>query len=116
MVSMFAVDHGGRRASASTALDVARTRARIDQLRTFTFRARLAGGWLSGSARLTTEDTVGLHYPNPDGEMTYCLNSKLARVECRWEADGSAPIALTSDAAALEIATHDPHHGIRMYV
>ena len=25
-----------------------------------------------------TEDMVGLHYENPDGAMTYCLNSKLA--------------------------------------
>jgi hypothetical protein len=57
---------------------------------------------------------AGLHYANPDGAMTYCLNSKLARARIQFEARGRPPLFLSSRAAALEIGTRDAEHGVRM--
>lgn len=61
-----------------------------------------------------TDDFVGLHYPNPSGAMTYCLNSKLARARLELRLPGRAPLVATSRAGALEIGTRDRHHGVRM--
>ena len=63
-----------------------------------------------------TEDFVGLFYPNPDGTMTHCLNTKIGRARVEIEAHGHAPFVRRSSSAALEIGTMDPHHGVRMYV
>jgi hypothetical protein len=63
-----------------------------------------------------TDDFVGLHYPNPSGAMTYCLNTKLARARLELRLPGQAPMIATSRAAALEIGTHDRQHGVRMYL
>ncbi len=69
---------------------------------------------VSGELFAETEDMVGLHYENPDGTMTYCLNSKLASARLSLEPRGGLPITVSSRAAALEIGTRDPHHGVRM--
>jgi hypothetical protein len=61
-----------------------------------------------------TEDFVGLHYENPDGAMTYCLNTKLASARIAVEPRGGLPFVASSRAAALEIGTRDPSHGVRM--
>lgn len=63
-----------------------------------------------------TDDFVGLHYPNPSGGMTYCLNTKLARTRVELRLPGAAPFVATSRAGALEIGTRDRHHGVRMYL
>jgi hypothetical protein len=63
-----------------------------------------------------TDAFVGLHYPNPSGAMTYCLNTKLARTRLELRLPGAEPFVATSRAGALEIGTHDRNHGIRMYV
>jgi hypothetical protein len=63
-----------------------------------------------------TDDFVGLFYPNPDGTECYCLNTKLARAEITISAAGQPSRTLRSHGAALELATRDPHHGVRMYV
>jgi hypothetical protein len=81
---------------------------------TFSSASRLAR--IEGEVEATTDDLVGLHYPNPDGTMTYCLNSKLARARVRFEVLGRAPVELVSRAAALEIGTLDDAHGVRMHV
>ncbi len=60
-----------------------------------------------------TEDMVGLHYENPDGAMTYCLNSKLASARLELDVRGKKTV-LTSRAAAFEIGTRDPNHGVEM--
>ncbi|MBW2461078.1 MAG: hypothetical protein JRH11_05495 [Deltaproteobacteria bacterium] len=59
---------------------------------------------------------AGLHYENPDGSMTHCLNSKLAEGTVKLSAPGRPTRTLHSDAFALEIGTKDPDHGIRMRV
>ena len=63
-----------------------------------------------------TDDFVGLHYPNPSGAMTYCLNTKLARARLELRLPGAAPFVATSRAGALEIGTRDREHGVRMYL
>lgn len=63
-----------------------------------------------------TDDFVGLHYANPRGGTTYCLNTKLARMRLELALPGRAPFVATSRAAALEIGTRDKAHGVRMYV
>lgn len=63
-----------------------------------------------------TDDFVGLHYPNPSGAMTYCLNTKLARARVELRFPGRPPVVATSRAAALEIGTRDRQHGVRMYL
>ena len=81
---------------------------------TFSAEGKLAR--IEGSFEADTDDMVGLYYPNPDGPMTYCLNSKLSRADVRFEVMGRPPIVLKSHAAALEIGTRDAEHGVRMYV
>jgi hypothetical protein len=46
--------------------------------------------------------------------MTYCLNSKIARGHVRLEVAGRPTIEATTRAAALEIGTRDPDHGVKM--
>jgi hypothetical protein len=63
-----------------------------------------------------TDDFVGLHYPNPTEDTTYCLDTKLARVRLELQLPGQAPIVATSHAGALEIGTREREHGVRMYL
>ena len=69
---------------------------------------------LDGEATATPSQMAGLHYLNPDASMTYCLNSKLATLALRLHRPGHATVELRSSAAALEIGTKDPTHGMRM--
>jgi hypothetical protein len=63
-----------------------------------------------------TDDFVGLHYANPSGPPSYCLNTKLARARVELRLAGRAPVVATSRAGALEIGTRDPGHGVRMHL
>jgi len=62
------------------------------------------------------DDIVGLHYPNPSGPITNCLNTKLARARLELQLPDGDTITTRSRAAALEIGTIEPGHGIRMYL
>jgi hypothetical protein len=84
--------------------------------RRWNVRARGRGLALEAELWGKTDDFVGLFYPNPDGEMTYCLNTKLAHAELSLRPRGGREMVYRSRAAALEIATRDPSHGVRMYV
>lgn len=116
LITMIGLRHRGVRYEARLPGELLRARGRIERLRKWSFGARQADATIEGELELRDDDTVGLYYPNPTGEMTYCLNSKIARADVRFTPRGRAPIHLTSDAAALEIGTHDAAHGIRMYV
>lgn len=85
-------------------------------LRHYSFSAENGFARIEGSFESTTDDMVGLYYPNPEGPMTYCLNSKLSRANVRLSVRGRAPVVATSKQAALEIGTRDSEHGVRMYV
>jgi hypothetical protein len=115
LVTVVGLRHRGVRYEARMT-ELARARGSIEDLRRWTFSAKQAGALLEGTFQLAEDDTVGLYYPNPTGDMTYCLNSKIAHAEVRFTPPGRSRIELTSDAAALEIGTHDAAHGIRMYV
>jgi hypothetical protein len=82
--------------------------------RSWSFRARSRLARIEGELSADTADFAGLYYENPDGEMTYCLNSKIARGTVRLEIEGRPPVVATTRTAALEIGTKDPEHGVRM--
>jgi hypothetical protein len=85
-------------------------------LRRYTFSATDAGARLQGLFEARAEDFVGLYYPNPQGHMTHCLNSKLARGRIRLELKGHPALELRTRAAALELGTRRAEHGVKMYV
>jgi hypothetical protein len=95
--------------------DMLRARGNVT-LRAWSFSSENKFARIEGAIEANTEDMVGLYYPNPDGPMTYCLNSKLARGEVRFEIKGRPPLLLRTRAAALEIGTRDPDHGVEMRV
>jgi hypothetical protein len=84
--------------------------------RRYGFSARTELARIEGLIEAETEDMVGLYYANPEGPMTYCLNSKLATARVRFEPRGRPPLVLTSRSAALEIGTRDDDHGVTMHV
>lgn len=85
-------------------------------LRRWEATAKGKGVVLHADLAAETDDFVGLHYPNPSGAMTYCLNTKIARARIELTLPGVGPIVATSRAAALEIGTREAQHGVRMYV
>lgn len=84
--------------------------------RRWSFEGRNRHLALRGEFWATTDDFVGLHYENPAGPPTHCLNSKLAHARLEIEPRGRAPFVVHSRGAALEIGTLDYDHGVRMYV
>ncbi len=84
--------------------------------RRWSFRALGPRVALAGEMWADTEDFVGLFFRQPDGADCVCLNSKLARAEITVSIAGRPARTLRSERAALELATRDPHHGVRMYV
>jgi len=85
-------------------------------LRRWSFRSTRGSPKITGELWAETDDFVGLYYPNPDGTMVYCLNTKLARAEVMVKVAGRDERLYRSSCAALEIATNDPNHGVKMYV
>jgi len=116
LTTIVAIRYRGVRYETRSVSEILRTKGRIEGHRRWSFRGEQAGATFEGTFSLREEDTVGLYYPNPDGAMTYCLNSKLADASLRFTPRGRSPLVLTSESAALEIGTHDAGHGIRMYV
>lgn len=94
--------------------DVRKNKAAIHDFRRWSFSGESADGTIEGELEADTNDFVGLRYENPNGKMTHCLNSKLARARIRLEVSGRAPFEATSRAAAFEIGTHNPKHGVTM--
>ncbi len=84
--------------------------------RRWTFESHSDLGSITGELEANGEDLVGLTYENPAGPVTHCLNSKLARGQLDVRLRGRAPLRLTTLAAALEIGTTDPSHGVTMYL
>lgn len=104
------VSHRGRRWDFRSLLE---NRGTIS-LRRFECVAQSGGARLSCELGAETDDFVGLHYPNPSGSMTYCLNSKLAHARLELSLPDGETITATSHMAALEIGTRDEAHGVRM--
>jgi hypothetical protein len=85
-------------------------------LRRWDFRTTRGKAKLEGEIWAETDDFVGLYYANPDGSMVHCLNTKLASAELCVQLPGRGERLYRTRAAALEIATTHPNHGVRMYV
>jgi hypothetical protein len=105
----------GVRYDLNGALDLVTNRGEITPRR-WRFQGENRHVALRGEMWATSDDFVGLFYENPDGPPTHCLNSKLAHARLEIEVRGRAPFVVRSRAAALEIGTLDPTHGVKMYV
>lgn len=72
---------------------------------------------LRGEVAALTERFMGLHYYNPDGQVLYCLNSKIADAKIQLiEGDSVLAELRSSGTTALEVLVRDPNHGVRMGV
>ncbi|HEY2513864.1 MAG TPA: hypothetical protein VGI39_23515 [Polyangiaceae bacterium] len=105
----------GVRYELNTPLDLARNRGNITPRR-WEFQGSDRHVALSGEVWAETDDFVGLLYENPSGPPTHCLNTKLAHARLSITVQGRPPLSVRSRAAALEIGTLDPTHGVRIYV
>jgi hypothetical protein len=112
-LSALCVRFRGVRYDFNTPLSIARARGSIEARR-WTFSAKNARATLTGELWADTRDFAGLGYENPDGAMTYCLNSKIARGRLRLSIKGRPDVEVMTRSAALEIATKDPLHGVTM--
>jgi hypothetical protein len=114
-LTVLCVRHRGVRYDWTRLRDIAASRGRTDGLR-WAFEGASDIGRIEGELWGDPADFVGLRYDNPSGPTTHCLNSKIARARLRFTPGGRGPIVVESHAAALEIGTTDPGHGVRMYV
>jgi hypothetical protein len=112
-VSLLIATHRGVTHSFTLPHSLWRARGRIGA-RAWEIDASNATARVRASFSADTEDFVGLRYENPDGATTYCLNSKIARGHVRLEVSRATLVEAHTRAAALEIGTRDPAHGVRM--
>ena len=112
-ITLVIAEHAGARHHFTLPGSLWRARGRI-AARAWEFSAANASARIHGTFAAETADFVGLHYENPDRAMTYCLNSKIAHGSLRLELAGRAPLVAHTRAAALEIGTRDPNHGVAM--
>jgi hypothetical protein len=115
LLTLICVRHQGRDYAFNQPVELLRASGEIGARR-WEFAAKSREAQIEGSVEAGDDDFVGLYYPNPDGRMTYCLNTKLGAARVRFQPRGGAAITRSTRRAALEIGTHDPGHGVRMYV
>jgi hypothetical protein len=111
-LTVVCVRHRGVRYDFNSPSVMARAHGAIDAFRSWTFRSKTAHAAISGEVWAQTEDFVGLAYENPDGAITHCLNSKIARARIRLSVAGRPDLDLMSKAAAFEIGTKKRGHGV----
>ena len=115
-LTIVCVRHRGISYDFNGPLVLVRARGEIGRHR-WSFSAKNALGAVSGELWAETDDFVGLAYENPNGEQTYCLNSKIARGRIRLSIRGrrgNVDVEAMTRAAALEIGTKDANHGVVM--
>ena len=112
-LSVLIATHRGVTHAFTLPHSLVRARGRIGA-RAWEISASSATARVRASFSADTEDFVGLHYENPDGAMTYCLNSKIARGRVQLAVAGRPVVEAHTRAAALEIGTRDPTHGVTM--
>lgn len=112
-LTVLCVWHAGRRYAFNDVRTLLRNKGVIT-LRSWRFEAESPQARVRGELAADTDEMVGLHYENPNGEMTYCLNSKIAWALLELESKDGPRVHASSNAAALEIGTKDPKHGVRM--
>lgn len=114
-LTVICVRHRGVRYDFNAPLALVRARGTIDPRR-WRFSAKSSLATVSGELWADTRDFVGLRYENPDGAITDCLNSKIARGRIRLSVHGRPDVEAMTQAAALEIGTKDHGHGVTMLV
>ncbi|MBW2260562.1 MAG: hypothetical protein JRG91_01210 [Deltaproteobacteria bacterium] len=107
--------HRGRHYELTRSLTTRNRRSDLSYYRWF-FSVAEPPVRIEGVVQCAKDEMVGLYYDNPDGRMTYCLNTKIARVKLSLFEEGCDDVVLTSGSAAFEIGTADPHHGVWMAV
>jgi len=112
-LTLLCVWHQGKKYEFNAVRTLLRNRGTIT-LRSWRFEAQSPEARLHGELAADVDEMVGLHYENPNGEMTYCLNSKIAWGLLVLEPRGGPRVHARTSCAALEIGTKDPKHGIRM--
>ncbi|WP_394828471.1 tocopherol cyclase family protein [Pendulispora albinea] len=113
--TILCVRHRGVRYELNGLAQMVKNRGSIG-LRRWSFRGAGELVRIEGELWASDDDFVGLHYPNPDAPMTYCLNTKIAHARIELGIQKRPRMLLESTRAALEIGTHDAHHGIKMYL
>jgi hypothetical protein len=71
---------------------------------------------IRGTVQAPKDRFLGLHYYNPNGDVRYCLNSKMADGEIEL-LDRNNILLATLKAErtfAFEVLVHDPKHGVKM--
>ncbi len=111
--TILCVRHRGVAYDFNAPLVLVRARGSI-ALRRWTFAAKSAHAAVSGELWADTPDFAGLRYDNPDGAITYCLNSKIARGRVRLSIRGRPDVDAMTKSAALEVGTRDAAHGVAM--
>lgn len=114
-ITLVAVLHRGVRYEFTTARAILAARGAMTH-RSWIFHAENDLATVTGKLFADTEDFVGLRYDNPSGPPTFCLNSKIARGDLRFEVKGRAPLVAHTHAAALEIGTMATDHGVQILV
>jgi hypothetical protein len=112
-LTVLCVERRGVRYAFNEPLVLLRSRGVLGA-RAWAFHAESRLARVEGELTAETRDFVGLHYENPDAAMTYCLNSKIAAGTLRLAVKGRPALTAHTRAAALEIGTKDPAHGIAM--
>lgn len=108
-LSVLVVHVDGRTWRFDRVVDLWRQRSVLSDLCwTLSMRSRRASAELHLQAR--PEEVASLAYRNPDGSVSTCLNSKLARARLVLRPRGEAPVEVASDhLAALERLSAGPH-------
>jgi hypothetical protein len=115
MFTTVTLRHQGRTHELHSILDLGNRRSDLSYYRWF-FSVNEPPVRIEGVVQTVAQDLVGLYYDNPDGTMTYCLNSKIAHLKLFLYEEGCPDVVLSSHAAAFEMGTTDPHHGVVMVV
>jgi hypothetical protein len=111
--STICMRYQGRDYAFNGPLQVLSTRANIG-VRRYGFSAKGPQGKLDAIVDAHVDDLVGLHYRNPNGTLTHCLNAALAHARVRFEPHDGHPVAVSSRAASLELGTPRQDHGVMM--
>ncbi len=113
-VTLLCVWHRGVRYHFNDPVTLVRARGHITDLRKWRFHAKNQLAEVSGEMFAETTDFAGLAYENPDGSITNCLNSKIARGRLRLSVKGRPDVDVITNAAAFEIGTKNAKHGVHM--
>jgi hypothetical protein len=108
VLSGLTVRHGGRAYRFSRLVDLWRQRAEMGAS-SWSLRMRGSDGEAMLSMRARPEDVACLGYTNPDGHLSYCLNSKMAATTLRVNpVNGDAFECHSPHGGALEFLQRDP--------